>query len=329
MSPVSLARHGAVSVITIDNPPVNALSQAVRQGLAACIEEADADDDCAAIVVICAGRTFIAGADIKEFGKPPLEPYLPDVVNRIEASSKPVVAAIHGTALGGGFETAMGCHYRIALASAAVGLPEVNLGLLPGASGTQRLPRLVGAEKAMDIMLSGKPVRAPAAEASGAIDRVADGDDLLDAAVSFAGECIDKGPRRIRDMRVADVDAAIFDATKKRIASRTRGLMSPEKIIRAVELSTEVGFEEGCAAEREFFLECMQSSQSSGLRRAFFAERGVAKVPGIDKGTPTRDIKKVAVIGAGTMGAGIAYNSLASGLRVTLLDINEGSPSSW
>jgi 3-hydroxyacyl-CoA dehydrogenase len=323
MSPVSLGREGAVAVITVDNPPVNALSQAVREGLVRCIEEAEGDDGISAIVIACAGRTFIAGADIKEFGRPPLEPFLPDVVNRIEACDKPVVAAIHGTALGGGFEVALGCHYRIADPSAAVGLPEVNLGLLPGATGTQRLPRLVGAEAAMDVMLSGKPVTAPAALESGAIDRVADGDNLRAAAIAFAEECVAGGPRRIRDMAVPDVDSGVFDARRQKIAPRTRGLISPGRIIDAVEIATKLGFDDGCSAEREFFIECMASPQSSGLRHAFFAERGVAKVPGIEKSTPVRELTRMAVIGAGTMGAGIAYAGLASGFGVTLLDNSE------
>jgi len=323
MSPVSMDRNGIVSVVTVDNPPVNALSQAVREGLVTAIEAAEADGESQAIVIICAGRTFIAGADIKEFGKPPLEPYLPDVVARIEACEKPVIAAVHGTALGGGFEVALGCHYRIALSSAAIGLPEVNLGLLPGATGTQRLPRLIGAGNALDIMLTGKPVRADRALEYGALDAVVDGTDLRGAAVSFAEECVAKGPRRIRDMTVPEVDAGLFDATRKKIAPKTRGLISPEKIIRAVELATETGFDEGCAAERELFLECMASPQSGGLRHAFFAERGVAKVPGLGKETPQRDIASVAVIGAGTMGAGIAYSCLSAGLQATLLDINE------
>lgn len=323
MSPVSLAREGAVALITVDNPPVNALSQAVREGLVRCLEEAEGDDNISAIVIACAGRTFIAGADIKEFGKPPLEPYLPDVVSRIEACRKPVVAAIHGTALGGGFEVALGCHYRIADPAAAVGLPEVNLGLLPGATGTQRLPRLVGAETAMDIMLSGKPVKATAALESGAIDRIADGNDLRAAAIEFAEECIAEGPRRIRDMTVPDVDPGVFDARRQKIAPRTRGLISPGKIIDAAEIATKLDFDEGCAAEREFFIECMASPQSGGLRHAFFAERGVAKVPGIERDTPVRELNTMAVIGAGTMGAGIAYAGLASGFEVTLLDNSE------
>jgi 3-hydroxyacyl-CoA dehydrogenase len=320
MSPVSLQRHGAVSVISIDNPPVNALSQAVREGLVTCIDTAEADEECQAIVIRCDGRTFIAGADIKEFGKPPLEPYLPDVVNRIEACEKPVIAAIHGTALGGGFETAMGCHYRIADPTGAVGLPEVNLGLLPGACGTQRLPRLTGAAKALDIMLSGRPVKASAALEAGAIDEVTDGSDLREAAIAFAEAKMAGGPRRISEMSMPDTDPAVFEEARKRIAPKTRGLISPGKIIDAVELATKVSFGDGCAKEREFFVECMASPQSGGLRHAFFAERSVSKVPGIDKSTPPRELNKVAVIGAGTMGAGIAYNALTSGMEVVLLD---------
>ena len=323
MSPVSMERDGAVAVITVDNPPVNALSQAVRQGLMDLVSEADADRACEAIVIRCDGRTFIAGADIKEFGKPPLEPFLPDLIDRIEACQKPVVAAIHGTALGGGFELAMACHYRIAASSAAVGLPEVHLGLLPGASGTQRLPRLIGAGPAMDAMLSGKPIKAPVAHAAGAVDRIDDGDDLQAAVIAFASECVASGPRRISDMEVPETDPGIFESTRQAIARKTRGLLSPGKIIDCVELATKLDFDEGCAAERKAFMECMESPQSDGLRHAFFAERAVARVPGIGKDTPTRDLRKVGVIGAGTMGAGIAYNCLSRGMEVTLLDSSD------
>jgi 3-hydroxyacyl-CoA dehydrogenase len=323
MSQVSIERRDGVAVISIDNPPVNALSQAVRDGLMHSIEEAEADDGIKATVIICAGRTFIAGADIREFGRPPEPPHLPDVVARIEASAKPVIAAMHGTALGGGLEVALGCHYRIAVRSASLGLPEVNLGLLPGASGTQRLPRLIGAERALDMMLSGKPVKSQQALDYGLIDEVCDDDNLQDSAIEFALAQVAKGPRRIRDMQVPEVAPDLFEKTSAGIARKTRGLMSPQKIIRLVELSTQVDFDEGLKSEREFFLECKNSPQSDGLRHAFFAERAVSKVPGVGKDTSARTINTVAVLGAGTMGAGIAYNCLTAGYTVQLLDNNE------
>jgi len=322
MNPVSLKRHGAVSVITIDNPPVNALSQPVREGLIDCFDAAEADRASSAVVLICAGRTFIAGADIREFDCPPEEPHLPDVVSRIEATAKPVVAAIHGTALGGGLEVAMGCHYRLADRDSTLGLPEVKLGLLPGASGTQRLPRLVGVERALEMMLSGEPVTADAALDAGLIDKVT-AKDLLPEALSYAREVIKPGPRRVRDLAVVPVSDAVFATARKRIAEKARGLFSPERILRAVELSLQAGFDNGVAAERRFFQECRESPQSQGLRHAFFAERNAARVPGIDKETPVRKIESIAVIGAGTMGAGIACNCLTAGFRVRLLDKDE------
>ena len=329
MEPVSVAQHGSTAVITVDNPPVNALSQAVRCGLHKCVQAVDADASVRSVVLICTGRTFIAGADIREFDRKPEEPLLPQVVNRIEACGKPVLAAIHGTALGGGLEVAMGCHYRLATATAAVGLPEVKLGLLPGATGTQRLPRLVGIERALDMMLAGEPIAAQTAMKAGLIDKVTDSDrgaeGLLAVALAYARELESLGPRRVRDLEVKPVDAAVFDAVRKRIAVKARGLLSPEQIIRCVELAAEVDFDTGCEAERRFFLQCKASPQSSGLRHAFFAERAAAKVPGISAKTPVRTLQSVAVAGAGTMGAGIAYSCLAAGLSVHLLDKDQGS----
>jgi 3-hydroxyacyl-CoA dehydrogenase len=322
MSPVSLARHGKISVIAIDNPPVNALSQAVRSGLMDRFDEAEADATTTAIVLLCAGRTFVAGADIREFDLPPAEPHLPDVIARIETSAKPVLAATHGTVLGGGLELAMACHYRLADSRAAFGLPEVKLGLLPGATGTQRLPRLVGVETALDMMLSGDPVNADAALQAGLIDKVTE-KDLLPEALSFAADLSKRPPRRVRDLPVEAADDAVFAAARQRIAKKARGLVSPEKIVRAVELATELDFDAASAVERRFFKECKDSPQSQGLRHAFFAERASSRVPGIGKETPVRDVSSVAIIGAGTMGAGIAYACLAAGFVVRLLDKDE------
>lgn len=320
MSQVTVEHRDGIAIISVDNPPVNALSQPVRDGLMRSVDTADADKSVNAIIIACKGRTFIAGADIREFGRPPEPPHLPDVVARIEAANKPVIAAMHGTALGGGLEVALGCHYRIAAQSAKLGLPEVNLGLLPGASGTQRLPRLVGAEKALDMMLSGKPVNAADALDCGLIDACRGEDELLESAMELANARLSDGPRRIRDMQVPAADPGLFDRTRAAIATKTRGLFSPEKIIRCVELATQLDFDEGCRKEREFFTECKESPQSDGLRHAFFAERAVSKVPGIGKETSTRDLKSVAVLGAGTMGAGIAYSCLGAGFAVHLLD---------
>lgn len=321
MHAVTSQRRDATTVITVDNPPVNALSHAVREGLMRALDEAERDSDTRAVVLICSGRTFIAGADIREFNQPPKAPHLPDVIARLEACGKPVLAAIHGTALGGGLEVAMGCHYRLAASSAKLGLPEVKLGLLPGATGTQRLPRLVGVERALGMMLSGEPIGAGAALDAGLVDRVTDENDLLAAALGYAEEL--NGPRRVRDLPVPPVDKQVFTDARQKLAHSARGLLSPERIVRAVQLATEVDFDAGVAAEREFFTECKSSPQSSGLRHAFFAEREAAKVPGLGKGAAVRDVQKVAVLGAGTMGSGIAYACLGAGCRVQLLDNDE------
>ncbi len=322
MSVVKVEFQGDLAIITIDNPPVNALSQSVRSGIVAVMEEVDGNSEAKAAVLFCAGRTFCAGADIREFDSPPKPPHLSEVIARVEASDKPVVAALHGTALGGGFELSMGCHYRVALPSARVGLPEVTLGLLPGAAGTQRLPRLIGAEQALDMMVTGKPISAVAADAAGILDKLIEGGDLLTGAIAYATELVAEGQsvRRVRDLEVAPVSPEFFDEYRKKSERRTRGLMSPEKIIQSVRASIEMPFDEAAAQERAFFAECKVSSQSNALRHVFFSERAVTKVPGISQDASPRDIASVAVIGAGTMGAGIAYSCLGAGLEVTLLD---------
>ena len=325
MTEVSTQRRGSIAAITIDNPPVNVLSQAVRAGLLTAVDHADGDAEISAIVIVCRGRTFIAGADIREFDKPPMSPSLSEVLARIESCAKPVIAGLHGTVLGGGLETATSCHYRIALASTRVGLPEVNLGILPGASGTQRMPRLVGIPKALDIMISGKPISANEAREIGVVDRLVDGGDLVEATIAYTEELVEQGagPRRIRDMKVEPVDDGFFEEYRGSIAAKTRGLMSPERIIRCVEASLTMPFDEALAFEREQFLECKASEQSAALRHVFFAERQVKKIPGLSADVTPREVASVAVIGAGTMGAGIAYSCLSAGLQVTLLDNSE------
>jgi len=325
MSDIVTLRHdNGIAVITADNPPVNALSHAVREGLAAAFEKALAAGS-EAIVLACAGRTFFAGADISEFGKPPADPWLPQVLEQIESSAVPVVAAIHGTALGGGLETAMACHYRIADPSARVGLPEVSLGLLPGAGGTQWAPRLIGIEAALDLMISGKPIAAPKALDAGLVDRLAEG-DLLTAAIAWARELADSGagPRRTTELPVKSehLPAGFFDATRAAVAKKTRGLPAPQRIIDCVEAAATRPYPEAVAIERKLFMELMMSPESAGLRHAFFAERSAGKIEGLPKGTPLREIRSVGIIGAGTMGGGIAMNFAAAGIPVTVLEIN-------
>ncbi|WP_339669488.1 3-hydroxyacyl-CoA dehydrogenase NAD-binding domain-containing protein [Dasania marina] len=331
MTVVDYYKQDRVGVIQLDNPPVNALSQALRGGILGAIEQAHSDD-VAAIVLYCKGKTFIAGADIKEFGKPPQSPALAEVLAALEGSAKPIVAAIHGTALGGGLEVALACHYRCALSSASMGLPEVNLGLLPGGGGTQRLPRLVGVEKAMEMILNGKPVAAQKALEIGIIDRVMN-DNLLDGALQFANELIDEGVgatnsiRRTGELAIecnSDTAQLIAD-TRERVAKRYRGFLSPHCIVSAVEAATQLPLLEGLKRERELFLECMTSPQSKALRYQFFAERQASKILDLDKTVQPRSVAKVAVIGAGTMGAGITMCFANAGIPVTLLEVQSAA----
>ena len=321
-SPVSTTINARVAIIRVDNPPVNALSHAVREGIAREFEAAAGDDTIAAIVLICAGRTFIAGADITEFGKPPRSPRLRELLALLDASPKITVAAIHGTALGGGLETALACHYRIAVNSAKVGLPESKLGLLPGAGGTQRLPRLIGAEAALDMMISGDPISAGAALDNGILDRVAADDNLQTAAVAYADELLQAGAelRRVSDLPRPNVGDDFFQAYSARMQRRTRGFEAPERIVACVRAACEHDFARGLEIEGELFAACMASTQSTAMRHLFFAERAVAKLPDIDRDTPRRPIETVGVVGSGTMGAGIALACMNVNLPVVMLD---------
>lgn len=320
---VNTALNGAILVVTIDNPPVNALGQAVRQGLAAAIAQAEADDAVAAVLLVGNGKAFIAGADIREFGKPPVPPSLPEVCGAIENCSKPVIAAIHGAALGGGLEVAMSAHYRLALPAASLGLPEVLLGLLPGSGGTQRAPRLMGVKPATELMLSGKPLNAKAALAAGLVDRLAEGTDPVAAGLAYANELLaQKAPvRRTRDIAIANPTEALaaLDALKAETAKKSRGLFSPLKIIECVQAAVQQPFDEALAFERAQFIACVASPQRAGLVHAFFAEREVAKVPEAKLAAP-RAFSTIAIIGGGTMGAGITVSALDAGFAVTMIE---------
>jgi len=312
-----------IGVITIDNPPVNALSHAVRRGVFEAIRSAQ-DDSSRAIVLRCAGRTFIAGADITEFGKPPKEPWLPELCNAIEASAKPVVAALHGTALGGGFETALASHFRIAADSAKVGMPEVKLGLLPGAGGTQRVPRLAGVEAALALITTGNPIAAAEAQSLRLVDRVVSG-DLEAAALAYARELVDAGVpiRRTGELDVAPVDDRVFAEFRAHVAKRARGQTAPLRIVDCVEAAATLPFADGSARERELFDECMADPQSAAMRHLFFAEREAARIRGLPKDAPQRDIRAVGVVGGGTMGGGIAMSFANAGMPVTLVEISD------
>jgi 3-hydroxyacyl-CoA dehydrogenase len=325
MSVVSYQLEGDIGVIRLNNPPVNALSHALRSGIQDAVTQAQ-DDASLALVLMCEGRTFIAGADISEFGKPPILPSLPELLIVLEASKKPIIAAIHGTALGGGLETALACHYRCALSSAQVGLPEVKLGLLPGAGGTQRVPRLTGVKAALDLMTTGAPITAAQALNIGLIDKVVEG-DLLSAALDFANEVIAQGAKlkRVSDLEVdkTTASAEFFAEYRKTLSKRFRGQEAPHRIVECIEAALNTSFDEGLKVERRLFVECMQSSQSGALQHMFFAERMSSKVKDLPKDTQLKDIKRVGIIGGGLMGGGIAMNFVNVGIPVTLLEISQ------
>jgi len=320
---VRIERRDNLALILIDNPPVNATSQAVRQGLASAIEAVNADPAVEAIVIACEGRTFVAGADIREFGKPPLAPALPDVLAIVEASVKPVVAAVHGTALGGGFELALACHARVLDAKAIVGLPEVKLGLIPGAGGTQRLPRLIGIRNAIDLASSGRQVKAQETLALGIADSIATG-DLRESAIATARSLVGRPIRRLSAEPTPPFERAEIDAALAALAQKSRGQASPMVAARTVLLAAELPFAEGMARERAAFIECLQSGQSKAMRYIFAAEREAPRAPQLE-GIAPRKIEKVGIVGAGTMGAGIAVSFADSGFRVSVVETSEGA----
>jgi 3-hydroxyacyl-CoA dehydrogenase len=324
-----LTVEGEIAILTLNSPPVNALSQAVRDGIVKAMRQAIDNSAVKAVVLICEGKTFIAGADITEFGKPPQSPSLHDTEDAIETSPKPVIAAIHGTALGGGLEVALCCHYRIAAPSAKCGLPEVHLGLLPGAGGTQRLPRIVGVEQALEMVTSGKHVDAKTAHAAGLIDEIAPEGELRAAAVALAKKVIaEKRPlSKVRDLSDKVVAARgkpeIFENFRKANARKFRGFLAPEYNIRCIEAAVNQPFEEGLKLERKLFMELMTGEQSAAQRHVFFAERQVWKIPDVPEDTPVIPIRKVGIVGAGTMGGGISMNFANVGIPVTIVETKQ------
>ena len=324
---VQLDRHDVIGIVTVNSAPVNALSAAVRGGILECIKAASADPEIKAIVLTCAGRTFIAGADITEFGKPPKPPALNDVLSEIENSPKPVIAAIHGTALGGGLEVALACHYRVATKEAKLGLPEVKLGLLPGAGGTQRLPRAVGPELAVKMLVGGAPISAAEAQRNGLVEELVEGPAA--GGVEFARKVVAEGRplRRLRDddskLSAAKADRSIFTNAVAAITKKSRGLEAPFAAADAVGYAIDLPFDEGLRKEREGFLKLVASDQSKAQRYAFFAEREAAKIAGVPDGTKSRPVERVAIIGAGTMGGGIAMSFANAGIPVTLIETAE------
>ena len=317
---VDLQRDGELAVVTVDNPPVNALKHEVRAGLAEALRQARADGAVKAVVISCAGRTFFAGADITEFGKPPQAPSLHDVIAAIEAIPKPVIAALHGTALGGGFELALACHFRVAVATARVGLPEVKLGLLPGAGGTQRLPRLVGPEKSLKMIVTGDPIQASEALTDGVIDEIVEG-DLTAGAVAFARRVVAEGRplTLVRDREDKLIGEGFADAAEE-LTRRLRGREAPAACVEAVRNAIVLPFEEGLKREGELFRKLVTGDQSRAQRHIFFAEREAAKVMDMPEATKPRAIARGAVIGAGTMGGGIAMCFANAGIPVTIVE---------
>ncbi|WP_394999899.1 3-hydroxyacyl-CoA dehydrogenase NAD-binding domain-containing protein [Sphingomonas sp.] len=326
-SPITTHKHGDILVVTSNNPPVNALGAAVRQGLVAAIDEAEADGSIKAMVIRCEGQTFFAGADITEFGKPPVMPWLPEVVDRIENCTKPVVAAIHGTALGGGLEVALGCHYRVAVPTAKFGVPEVKLGLLPGAGGTQRLPRVAGVPKALEMVTGGGMIGAKEAAAIGLVDRIVEG-DLQQHAVAYADEVKDirplpKSSERDDKLVEARANPAMFDEFRKANARKMKGFEAPELNIQAVEAAVAKPYAEGVKDERRLFMHLMSGTQAKAQQYFFFAERKASKIDNIPEDTKPRDIRRVGMIGAGTMGGGISMNFLSAGIPVTIVEMQQ------
>ena len=322
---VNYEQRGAVGVVTVNNPPVNALSHSVRAGISEALS-VSASDQTRATVLYCEGRTFIAGADITEFGKPPQAPSLPDLLEQLDNHPKLTVAAIHGTALGGGFEVALTCNYRVALSSAKVGLPEVKLGLLPGAGGTQRTPRVAGLAAAVELITSGNPVPAPQAKTLQLIDRVVD-DGLLAAAIKYAEEleAQDAPLRRASAMTldIADDDRQLIALARKRLAKKTRGEHAPQRILDCLLAAGELPFAAGLKTEREHFMACLSDPQSAALRHMFFAERAAAKIDSLPNTVEPMTIRHVGIIGAGTMGGGIAMCFAQAGVQVTLIDTTD------
>jgi 3-hydroxyacyl-CoA dehydrogenase len=322
----TIEKRGSIGIVWIDNPPVNAISQAVRKGLIAAVETAASDDEIEALVLACRGRTFMAGADITEFGGGPKPPGLGEVIVALSESPKIIVAALFGTAFGGGLEVALSCNYRIALPSAKIGLPEVKLGIIAGAQGTQRLPRLAGVDFALKLTTSGKPVSAAEALEAGAIDRVEDG-DIVAAAVAYAEELVaaDAPLKRAQEMTLdaAKFGDEYFAAFRKSIARRTRGMNAPERSIKAVEAAVKLPFADGVKFEREMTQESFADPQSKALQHVFFAERQATKVPGLAKNVELKTVNSVGMIGAGTMGGGISMNFANVGIPVTLLEMSQ------